>query len=87
MLEQVGPQKLIDELRDQAPRYAKMLPDLPRLLHDFLAHRPSDDRRDLKELLAEQRRTNRLLQGLMYGGIGFALGLVVMQIVVRVRLF
>jgi ubiquinone biosynthesis protein len=87
MLEQVGPQKLIDELRDQAPRYAKMLPDLPRLFHDFLAHRPSDHRRDLRELLDEQRRTNRLLQGLIYGGLGFALGLLVMQIVVRIRLF
>jgi len=87
MLEQVGPQKLIDELRDQAPRYAKMLPDLPRLFHDFLAHRPSDHRRDLRDLLDEQKRTNRLLQGLIYGGLGFALGLLVMQIVVRVRLF
>ncbi|MEO7390794.1 MAG: ubiquinone biosynthesis regulatory protein kinase UbiB [Ramlibacter sp.] len=87
MLEQVGPQKLMDELRDQAPRYAKMLPDLPRLLHDYLRHRPSDDRRDLKDLLAEQKRTNRLLQALIYGGIGFALGLLVMQVIVRVRLF
>ena len=87
MLEQVGPQKLIDELRDQAPRYAKLLPDLPRLLHQFLQHKPADDRRELLELLAEQKRTNRLLQSLIYGGIGFALGLVVMQIVVRVRLF
>ncbi|MDB5871377.1 MAG: ubiB [Ramlibacter sp.] len=87
MLEQVGPQKLIDELRDQAPRYAKLLPDLPRLVHDYLQHRPHDHSRELQELLAEQKRTNRLLQGLMYGGIGFALGLLVMQIVVRVRLF
>jgi len=87
MIEQVGPQKLIDELRDQAPRYAKMLPDMPRLLHDFLHHRPGDDRRDMRDLLAEQRRTNRLLQGIIYGGLGFALGLIVMQIVVRIRLF
>ncbi|MEO5671866.1 MAG: ubiquinone biosynthesis regulatory protein kinase UbiB [Ramlibacter sp.] len=87
MLEQVGPQKLIDELRDQAPRYAKMLPDLPRLLHDFLRNRPGSDKTDLQELLAEQKRTNRLLQGLIYGGIGFALGLLVMQFIVRVRLF
>ena len=87
MLEQVGPQKLIDQLKDQAPRYAKLLPELPRLLHDYLKQRPSDHRRDLSELLAEQKRTNKLLQGLIYGGIGFALGLIVMQIVVRVRLF
>ncbi|HMA09715.1 MAG TPA: AarF/UbiB family protein, partial [Ramlibacter sp.] len=87
MLEQVGPQRLINELRDQAPRYAKMLPDLPRLLHDYLAHKPIDHRRELLELLAEQKRTNKLLQGLVYGGLGFVLGLIVMQIVVRVRLF
>jgi ubiquinone biosynthesis protein len=88
MVEQVGPQKLIDELRDQAPRYAKILPDLPLLLHNYLTQKPAPDiRRDLQELLIEQKRTNRLLQGLVYGGIGFALGLIVMQIVVRVRVF
>jgi ubiquinone biosynthesis protein len=85
MLEQVGPQKLLDELRDQAPRYAKMLPELPRLLHDFLAHRPSDDRRDLKALLAEQQRTNRLLQTLIFVGMGFAVGVAV--VLIRFRLF
>ena len=87
MLEQVGPQKLIDQLKDQAPRYAKLLPELPRLLHDYLLQHPGDHRRELLELLNEQRRTNRLLQGLIYGGIGFVLGLIVMQIVLRVRLF
>src|SRR4029079_7863749 len=75
MLEQVGPQKLLDELRDQAPRYAKMLPEMPRLLHAYLRHPPADHRRELRELLVEQKKTNRLLQSLIYGGIGFALGL------------
>ena len=56
MLEQVGPQKLIDELRDQAPRYAKLLPELPRLLHQYLQHKPADDRHELLELLAEQQK-------------------------------
>ena len=87
MLEQIGPQKLFEELKDQAPRYAKMLPDLPRLLHDYLKHRPGSQQRELIELLAEQRRTNRLLQGIIYGGIGFALGLLAMQLLLRVRLF
>ena len=41
----------------------------------------------LRELVREQQRTNSLLQKIVYGGIGFALGLIVMQIVVRVRLF
>jgi ubiquinone biosynthesis protein len=85
MLEQVGPQRLLDELRDQAPLYAKMLPDLPRLLHDFLRHRRTHERVDLGELLAEQKKTNALLQGLVYGGIGFALGVAAM--IVRLRLY
>ena len=87
MIEQVGPQKLINQLKDQAPRYASLLPELPRLLHDFLKQRPGNQQRQLEELLAEQKRTNRLLQALIYGGIGFALGLLAMQLVVRVRIF
>jgi ubiquinone biosynthesis protein len=87
MLEQVGPQKLLNQLKDQAPRYATLLPELPRLLHDFLKQRPGGQQRQLEELLAEQKRTNKLLQGLIYAAIGFAVGLVVMQLVVRVRLF
>ena len=87
MLEQIGPQKLFEELKDQAPRYAKLLPDLPRLLHEYLKHRHGEQRAELGDLLAEQRRTNRLLQGIIYGGIGFALGLLAMQLVFRLRLF
>jgi ubiquinone biosynthesis protein len=87
MLEQIGPQKLLEELKDQAPRYAKMLPELPRLLHDYLKHRPRDRSDELGQLLLEQRRTNRLLQGIIYGGIGFALGLLAMQVLLRVRMF
>ena len=64
-----------------------MIPELPRLLHDFLKQQPNRLERDLKELLTEQKRTNRLLQGLIYGGVGFALGLLAMQLLVRVRLF
>jgi ubiquinone biosynthesis protein len=87
MLEQVGPQKLIEELRDQAPRYAKLLPELPRLLHDYLQRHTGGHNPDIRQLLAEQRRTNRLLQGIIYGGIGFALGLLAMQLLLRVKLF
>jgi len=90
MLEQIGPQALLDRLRDEAPRYAKLLPELPRLLVDYLKHNGNEGRHDtqqLMHLLAEQRRTNKLLQAIIYGGIGFALGLVVMQFVVRIRVF
>ncbi len=87
MLEQVGPQKLLNQLKDQAPRYATLLPELPRLLHDFLKNRPHSQQRQIEELLIEQKRTNRLLQGLIYGCLGFAVGLVLLQLIVRVRLF
>jgi ubiquinone biosynthesis protein len=86
MLEQVGPQKLLEELKAQAPRYAKLLPDLPRLMHEYLKRSPQAQRRELEDLLAEQRRTNRLLQAIIYGGIGFALGLLAMQVLLRIRL-
>ncbi len=91
MLEQIGPQALLGRLRDEAPRYAKLLPELPRLVVEFLRQGIKEPRQEshqqLQQLLAEQRRTNKLLQGIIYGGIGFALGLLVMQLVVRVRLF
>ncbi|MBI3100422.1 MAG: ubiquinone biosynthesis regulatory protein kinase UbiB [Burkholderiales bacterium] len=88
MLDQLGPQRLRRELRDQLPHYAKILPALPRLLHDHLQrHSAPQQQRELLELLREQRRTNRMLQGLLYSGLGFVLGLIVMQIIVRVRVF
>jgi len=90
MLEQVGPQRLLRELRAEAPHYAQLLPALPRLLHDWLRHAPHESNasaHELKELLAEQKHTNRLLQTIIYGGLGFILGLLVMQLFVRVRLF
>jgi len=87
MIDQLGPKKLIGQLRNEAPRYAKLLPELPRLLFDFLQNKRSAPNQGLDELLVEQRRTNRLLQALVYGGVGFVLGLVVMQLIVRVRVF
>jgi ubiquinone biosynthesis protein len=87
MIEQIGPQKLLSQIKAQAPRYATLLPELPRLLHDFLQSRPGGQQRQLTELLAEQKRTNRLLQTLVYGGIGFVLGLLTMQALIRVKLF
>ncbi|WP_101047158.1 ubiquinone biosynthesis regulatory protein kinase UbiB [Macromonas nakdongensis] len=88
MIEQVGPKKLWNQIRAEAPHYAKLIPELPRLLHDYLRQRPSDDvAREVRELVREQRRTNRLLQGILYGGVGFVLGLLAMQLLVRVRLW
>ncbi|MBK5207290.1 MAG: ubiquinone biosynthesis regulatory protein kinase UbiB [Polaromonas sp.] len=87
MLEQVGPEKLLAELKAEAPLYAKLLPGLPRLLSQYLKAPQGINRQELQELLAEQKRTNTLLQSLIYGGLGFVLGLIVMQFVLRVRVF
>jgi ubiquinone biosynthesis protein len=87
MLGQVGPQKLMDQLKAQAPHYAKLLPELPQLLHSFLRRGTTDASQAIAALLVEQRRTNRLLQGLVYTGLGFALGMIVMQLVIRIRIF
>jgi ubiquinone biosynthesis protein len=76
MLEQVGPQKLLEELRHQAPRYAKLLPELPHLLHRYLHQRAVEYRHDLGVVVGELRRTNRLLRGLMYAGSALLLAIV-----------
>ena len=74
------------ELRDQAPRYAKVLPELPRLLHAYLQQQQgAGARAEIRELLAEQKRTNQMLRGLIFAGGGFILGLIVMQVLLRVR--
>ncbi len=87
MLDQMGPQRLWRELKAQAPRYAKLLPDMPRLVHQYLSRSGSDHDAALKELLEQQKLTNKLLQIIICGGIGFALGLVVLQLLIRVRIF
>ena len=80
MDEQIGGRALLRRLKDEAPHYARLLPELPRLLHDALAGRightgrPTEDTALLAEMLREQRKTNRLLAGLVWGVAGFLLG-------------
>lgn len=83
MIEQIGPQKLIEQLKAQAPRYAKLLPELPRLLHDYLQQQKSQNNTDLQLLIAEQKRTNQLLRIMGFTAMGFVVGLLVMQIVMK----
>jgi ubiquinone biosynthesis protein len=87
MLDQIGPKKFWEQLKAQAPIYATLLPELPRLLAEYLKAKREPEHKELKQLLAEQKRTNRLLQGLAWGGLGFALGLVLMQVLMRVQMF
>jgi ubiquinone biosynthesis protein len=83
----VDPQKLIHELKAQAPRYAKLLPELPGLLHQYLQRQGGGNEELMRELLQEQKRTNRLLQTLVAVVIGFSVGLVLVQLWARIRLF
>ena len=85
MLDQMGPQRLLQALRDQAPHYAKLLPELPRLLRDYLQHqgRQEPQLQALMELLAEQKRSNQVLQRWLYIGMGFAAGVLAMPWLLR----
>jgi ubiquinone biosynthesis protein len=81
MGEQVGIEGLTQRLKDEAPRYAKLLPELPRLLHAAL--QPRQDSVLMQTLLAEQRRTNRVLRAVVLVGAGFVLGLLAAQMLLR----
>jgi ubiquinone biosynthesis protein len=83
MISQIGPRKLWDELLNQAPRYAKLLPELPRLMHDFLKQGAQQRSTDLQALLAEQQKTNRYLRAQVYVLLGFVLGAAAIQVLFR----
>ena len=80
MNEQIGWKGLVERLQNEAPRYAQLLPELPRLLHQALRQQaqPSESPA-LRALLAEQRRTNWLLQALLWAAFGFIAGLLAMR--------
>jgi ubiquinone biosynthesis protein len=86
MLEQVGPQKLLEQLKAQAPYYAKLLPDLPRVLHRFLQAGHVAEVGALQALVEQQQRTHRLLLSVAWIGAGFVLGIVLVVWVARFRL-
>jgi len=76
MNEQIGWRGLLHRLEREAPAYSKMLPQLPRLVHRALQRQGEPgESAALLALLAEQRRTNRLLQGLLWALVGFVAGM------------
>ena len=79
MQHQVGWAGFVERLKKEAPRYVQLLPELPRLLHQTLQPRGGAEQRALDALLVEQRRTNRLLRAVVYGGAGVLLGLLAAQ--------
>jgi ubiquinone biosynthesis protein len=83
MNDQVGWTGFVERLKNEAPRYVQMIPELPRLIHRALRGPSRSEPRLIEALLVEQRRTNRLLQGIAYGGIGFVLGVLALQVWLR----
>jgi ubiquinone biosynthesis protein len=83
MAEQVGWRGMVERLRDEAPRFAKILPQFPRLMHQVLhkrAHSDLDIGDLMYKLVENQRRTNRLL-ALLAGVTAFAVvGMVAMHV-------
>jgi ubiquinone biosynthesis protein len=80
MNEQVGWRGLWQRLKQEAPRYSQLLPALPRLAVQRLQAPAGTSDALLAALLVEQRRTNRLLQGLIWAGLGFVLGAVAVRL-------
>ena len=86
MKEQIGLTGLLQRLKREAPRYAKMLPELPRLVHQSLQHGAHGDiQRDVTAILKELRKTNRTLSGMTWAALGFIAGMVAAQILVRLQ--
>jgi ubiquinone biosynthesis protein len=64
MTEQIGWRGLVNHLKHEAPQWAGLLPQLPRLLHQRLAAAPADEARHAR-LLEAQARTERQLRWLL----------------------
>jgi ubiquinone biosynthesis protein len=63
MSEQLGWRAFARGVRNESPNWARMLPQLPRLMHEAFSRRPGDGElaRLTQELAAAQRRQNRWL--------------------------
>ncbi len=81
MSQQIGWQGVWQNLKNEAPRYAHMFPQLPRLVHQALA-RAAEPAESLvmARLLEEQKKTNLLLRVIMWVAGGFLGGIVLMQL-------
>ena len=83
MHEQIGWRGMVERLKNEAPRYAQLLPELPRLVHQALQRDSAPDRQLLQAILEEQRRGNRLLLALAAAVGGFAAGALLVLALLR----
>ncbi|GLU32987.1 ubiquinone biosynthesis regulatory protein kinase UbiB [Trinickia caryophylli] len=85
MNEQIGLRGWYERLKVEAPQWSKTLPQLPRLVHKVLADHHDTPRAAAQDLvmqmlIAEQRRTNRLLQALLLFGVAVGFGAVIARV-------
>jgi ubiquinone biosynthesis protein len=77
MAEQIGIPGLMAKLKEEAPRFAHILPTIPRLVHRALCQAvelESADSTLLKIMILEQQRMNRLLMVVMILGVAAGAG-------------
>jgi ubiquinone biosynthesis protein len=83
---QLGWRGLIEGLKSEAPSWAKILPTLPRLIAESLAQGRAPQREQngeielLKGLLLQERRTHRLLVGVLLFTGGFFAGILIISL-------
>ena len=79
MAEQVGWRGFIERVKQEAPYWSTLLPQLPRLLHQALARQAqAQSSAELAELLREERRQNRIL-----AAIALLLALIAVLLIAR----
>ena len=78
MGERIGLRGLIANLKREAPQWALLLPQLPRLLHGALSDEPLRTiRKEIDRLQAEQQRQT----GLLWAAVALLGALLVVQLV------
>ncbi|WDD95274.1 ubiquinone biosynthesis regulatory protein kinase UbiB [Burkholderia sp. FERM BP-3421] len=86
MTEQIGLRGWYERFKVEAPQWSKTLPQLPRLIHHVLAERHAAPRvasdEMMRQILLEQKRTNRLLQALLVFGLAMGVGAVMTRILI-----
>lgn len=82
MDEQIGYKAVVRKLKDELPRYAQYVPELPRLVHQVLQQQAvlQRDVHEQNKVLQEERRISRRWRYAACGGLGVLLGAVIMHV-------
>ena len=82
MSEQIGWRGLFEKLKEEAPHYSHIFPQLPRLAHHALTRLGEEQGQQqvLLQLLQEQRSTQRFIQTCCVFIVGMVLGAIVFKV-------